>query len=121
LAESYRITGEVKYLLAAEEVSDYLLGKNGVSICFITGFGERSPLHIHHRPSIGDGIVEPVPGLMAGGANAGQQDGRGVAYRFSEPAKSYEDQRSSYASNEVTIYWNADAVHLFTALNEARK
>jgi endoglucanase len=120
LAEAHRLTQETKYLLAAEEVSDYLLGKNGVSTCFVTGFGERSPMNIHHRQSIADGIKEPVPGLLAGGANRGKQDRHRVDYPYKEPAKSYIDDTNSYASNEITVYWNADAVHLFTALNEAR-
>jgi hypothetical protein len=31
-----------------------------------TGIGEKSPMNIHHRPSGSDGIVEPVPGFLAG-------------------------------------------------------
>jgi endoglucanase len=120
LAEAFRLSKDVSYLLASEDVSDYLLGRNGVGLCYVTGYGHRSPMNIHHRPSMADKIEAPVPGLLVGGANGGQQDKRGVQYRSTAPAKSYEDHKSSYASNEVTVYWNADAVYLFTALHEER-
>jgi endoglucanase len=93
---------------------DYLLGRNATGYCFVTGLGSHSPLHPHHRPSIADGIVPPVPGLMAGGPNPGRQDHQ--TYTYLEPETSYLDQDQAYASNEIAINWNAPLVYLAGAI-----
>jgi hypothetical protein len=93
---------------------DYLLGRNATGYCFVTGLGSHSPLHPHHRISIADGIVPPVPGLMAGGPNPGRQDHQTYTYR--EPETSYLDQDQAYASNEIAINWNAPLVYLAGAV-----
>jgi endoglucanase len=98
------------YLDAALGNLDYLLGRNATGYCFVTGLGSHSPLHPHHRPSIADGIVPPVPGLMAGGPNPGRQDHQ--TYTYLEPETSYLDQDQAYASNEIAINWNAPLVYL---------
>jgi alpha-glucosidase len=103
-----------KYLGPALANLDYLLGMNATGYCFITGIGTHSTLHPHHRPSIADGIDPPVPGLMAGGPNPGQQDHQ--HYEFSEPETSYTDQGGAYASNEIAINWNAPLVYLSGAM-----
>lgn len=102
------------YLDAALGNLDYLLGRNATGYCFVTGLGSHSPLHPHHRPSIADGIVPPVPGLMAGGPNPGRQDHQ--TYTYLEPETSYLDQDQAYASNEIAINWNAPLVYLSGAL-----
>jgi endoglucanase len=68
----------------------------------------------HHRPSVADGILQPVPGLLAGGPNPGKQDK--CDYAFSEPETTYVDHNCSYASNEIAINWNAPLVYLLNAL-----
>lgn len=75
-------------------------------------------MHIHHRPSEADGIVEPVPGLLAGGPQPGQQDIKDcpVAYPSAIPARSYLDHWCSYASNEIAINWNAPLVYVSGAI-----
>ena len=102
------------YLDAALNNLDYLLGRNATGYCFITGLGSHSPMHPHHRPSAADGIAAPVPGLLAGGPNPGQQDHQHYAY--SEPETSYTDQDQAYASNEIAINWNAPLVYLAGAI-----
>lgn len=89
---------------------DYLLGCNATGYCFVTGMGSHSPMHPHHRPSIADGIVPPVPGLLVGGPNAGRQDQQ--VYPYKEPETSYADNDQAYASNEIAINWNAPLVYL---------
>jgi endoglucanase len=103
-----------KYIDAALSNLDYILGRNATGYCFVTGFGTKSPLHPHHRPSVADGIVEPVPGLLAGGANPGRQDS--CSYAYSEPETAYVDADCSYASNEIAINWNAPLVYLANAI-----
>jgi endoglucanase len=110
LIQAYKLTGEVSFLEAAIQNLDYLLGRNAVGYCFVTGLGSKSPMRIHHRQSEADGIVDPVPGLLAGGpnANARTDDGGNCSgYLGTERAKSYVDALCSYASNEIAINWNA--------------
>jgi endoglucanase len=111
LLVAFRMTGDSTYLNAALSNLDYLLGRNGTTYCFVTGFGMHSPQNIHHRISIADGIAAPVPGLLAGGPNPNQEDGVGT-YPSKLPALSYTDDHNAYASNEICINWNAPLVFL---------
>jgi endoglucanase len=104
--------GEVKYRCYALQNADYLLGRNATGYCYVTGFGDLSPMHPHHRPSASDGVEAPFPGMLVGGPNPGQQD-KGdmkVAYPSNIPDESYLDVAESYASNEIAINWNASLV-----------
>jgi endoglucanase len=114
LINAWRLTKDKKYFDQALGNLDYLLGRNATGYCFITGMGNRSPMHPHHRPSIADGIVPPVPGLLVGGPNPGRQDH--VHYELTEPETSYTDQDAAYAANEIAINWNAPLVYLSAAL-----
>jgi alpha-glucosidase len=114
LVNAWLRTGDKKYLDPALANLDYLLGMNATGYCFITDIGTHSTMHPHHRPSVADGIEAPVPGLMAGGPNPGQQDHQ--HYAFSEPETSYTDQDGAYASNEIAINWNAPLVYLAGAI-----
>jgi endoglucanase len=118
LLAAYRLEKERGHLDAAQAMFDYVLGRNATDVAQVTGFGSRSTLHPHHRPSIADTVVAPVPGFLAGGANPGQQD-KGdcpVAYSYSIAARSYLDHQCSYASNEVAINWNAPLVYVAAGL-----
>jgi endoglucanase len=64
LVNAYLITKDKKYIDQALGNLDYLSGRNATGYCFITGLGSKSPMHPHHRPSVADGITEPVPGLL---------------------------------------------------------
>jgi endoglucanase len=114
LVNAYLITRDKKYMDAALTNLDYLMGRNATGFCFVTGIGSKSPLHPHHRPSVSDGIAEPVPGLMAGGPNPGMQDH--CHYDFTEPETAYADIDCAYASNEIAINWNAPLVYLANAI-----
>ena len=113
LCYAYRLTGDKKYLTAALEDAEYVLGRNATGYCYITGFGTKSPMHPHHRISEADGIEAPFPGLVAGGPNPGQQDIAEVkTYTSKQPDESYADAMQSYASNEIAINWNASILAL---------
>ncbi|RYE12079.1 MAG: hypothetical protein EOP51_32200 [Sphingobacteriales bacterium] len=111
---AYLLTKNKRYIDAALTNTDYIMGRNATGFCFVTGMGSRSPLHIHHRPSVADGIAEPVPGLLAGGPNPGMQDK--CKYFFTEPETAYTDADCAYASNETAINWNAPLVYVAGAL-----
>jgi endoglucanase len=118
LVQANRITGRRDYLDAAQSALDYTLGRNPLGTSYVTGFGTRSAMHPHHRPSVADGIAAPVPGWLVGGPNPGQQDAKDckATYRAKEPALSWLDDACSYASNEVAINWNAPLVYVAAAL-----
>ena len=116
-----RLTGDKKYLTAAQQNVDYVLGRNATGYCFITGFGSKSPMHPHHRISEADGIKAPFPGLVAGGPNPGQQDIAEVkVYPSKQPDESYTDVTDSYASNEIAINWNASILALLAWIEAAQ-
>ena len=108
-----KITGTTKYRRYALQNADYLLGRNATGYCFVTGFGDQSPMNPHHRPSAADNIEAPFPGMLVGGPNPGQQDKkdmRSATYPSNIPDESYIDNAESYASNEIAINWNASLV-----------
>ncbi|WP_126243387.1 glycoside hydrolase family 9 protein [Chitinophaga rhizosphaerae] len=114
LVYAYLATKDRKYLDYALSNLDYLLGRNATGYCFVTGFGEKRPMHPHHRPSVADGIADPVPGFLVGGPNSKMEDG--ARYPFREVETAYVDSESAYACNEITINWNAPLVFLVNAL-----
>jgi endoglucanase len=108
----YSIFGDKDFYNTALEQFNYILGCNANNICYITGVGSKYPLHPHHRPSASDGILEPIPGLMAGGPDKGRDDPvlDSVYNSSTPPALCYIDNQGSYASNEIAINWNAPLV-----------
>lgn len=105
-----KIQGTSKYRTFALQNADYLLGRNATGYCYVTGFGDKSPMHPHHRISSADGIEMPFPGMLVGGPNPGQQDKKDMhntVYPSNIPDESYIDNEESYASNEIAINWNA--------------
>ncbi len=98
---------------------NYILGTNAHNISFVTGVGSKSVMHPHHRPSWADGILAPVPGLLAGGPNQYLNDDV-LKRNFNAetpPALCYIDSVESYASNEIAINWNASLVFVLGYFN----
>ncbi|WP_291102684.1 MULTISPECIES: glycoside hydrolase family 9 protein [unclassified Flavobacterium] len=123
LIKAYLLSKDQSLVDSAQANADYLLGRNALGFSFLTGFGIKSPQNIHHRISFSDGITEPVPGLLVGGPNPGQQDlieCNGITYSSKIPAKSYLDVQCAYASNEVAINWNAPLVYLLGGLEAVK-
>ncbi len=115
LIASYKIFGYETYLNTAYEQLGYVLGKNAMGMCFVTGFGTESVKRPHHRPSEADDVEEPVPGLLVCGPNKRSQD-KFTKWNIpseASPAKCYYDIVYSFSTNEATIYCNSAAV--FTA------
>ena len=114
----YKITGNRELLPSVQADADYILGRNATGYCFVTGFGSKTLMNIHHRPSGADGIPEPLPGFLSGGPNVdtfadcGENSGRS---KF--PAKSFIDSECSYSTNEIAINWNAPLFFLMGAID----
>jgi endoglucanase len=99
------------YAEAAVGNLNYLLGGNPLNQCYVTGFGTKPVMDPHHRPSKADNAEQPVPGLVAGGPNAGLQDDIArINLKEKAPARCYIDSSGSYSTNEIAIYWNSPAV-----------
>jgi endoglucanase len=114
LIQAYQLSHDKKYLKYALDNLDYILGRNGSGYCYVTGYGSKPTMHPHHRPSVADGIVDPVPGLMAGGPNPGMQDH--IKVPSTVPDEAYIDNDQAYAANEIAINWNAPLAYLANAM-----
>jgi endoglucanase len=114
---AHELDADPHYLEAAVDAADYLFGRNGVGVSMISGFGDLSPQHLHHRPSAADGIDAPIPGFLVGGTNDSTADhSSSCVYPSSLPGKAFLDAQCAYASVEVAINWNAPAVYLMNGL-----
>lgn len=112
LYDAYKLTGNKEYLIAAQSQIHYLLGRNPMGLCYLTGCGTDSIKHPHHRPS--GFLGKAMPGMLSGGpcdwlADAVTQQ---IFTKDTAPAKSLADMTGSYSTNEVTIYWNSAFVQL---------
>lgn len=114
LIKAFRVSGKREYLDYALSNLDYMLGRNATGYSFLTGSGSKQVMNPHHRPSVADDVVEPIPGLLSGGPNPGRQDK--CEYEHTEPETCFTDQVCSYASNEIAINWNAPFVYVSGAL-----
>ena len=113
-----RVHADRKYVDTALEDLHYLLGRNALSLSFVTQVGANAVKHPHHRPSAADSNVLPWPGLLAGGPNAHRQDPAMQKLTDRPPAKMYLDDQASYATNEIAINWNAPLVFLLASTLE---
>lgn len=113
LFQAHRLTGEPKFKAAAFATLDYVLGTNPTGYSYVTGFGTKTPMNIHHRPSAADDVVNPVPGFLVGGPHTGRQDK--CKYAGKLPATHYADTVCSYSTNEIAINWNAPLVYMLGA------
>src|SRR5690606_26325990 len=51
LLQAQHLTEQQDYRNAALGLLDYVLGRNPTDYSYVTGFGTKTPMHIHHRPS----------------------------------------------------------------------
>lgn len=109
---AYKIFDCKEYIETAYEQLNYILGKNPMGVCYVTGFGSNPTRHPYHRPSEADETEDPVPGLMVCGPNNQSQDDftQWNIPMEAPPAKCYYDISNSVSTNESTIYCNSAAV-----------
>lgn len=75
----------------------YLFGRNPYNRSFVTGLGYNPPMHPHDRRSGSDGIDDPWPGYLVGGANHNAMD--------------WHDEQLSHETNEIAINWNTALIY----------
>lgn len=98
--------------LAMEQLN-YIFGKNSLGMSFVVGYGEAYPQNPHHRVAKIKDIE--MTGALVGGVNNDRDDP--ILSSLPETtamAKTYVDSYDSYASNEVTIYWNSTLVYVLS-------
>lgn len=118
LMTCYQMTKDEKYLKAAMSDLDYVLGKNPLGYCFVTGFGNKSPQNLHHRISFCDGIGEPIPGLLVSGAQAHIDPVDSMMKRL-PVALRYRDHYESFETNENAINQSASLFLLISLIEAA--
>ena len=118
LASAYRATGITRYMEAAQADLHYILGRNPLDYCYVTGFGGKTVKDIHDRRSTSDGIESPVAGYLCGGPNAtAGGDIPDSLYKYKTPAMRYCDIVGSYTTNEIAINWNSALIGLLFDVN----
>ena len=116
LYDAYILTGEKKYLTAAAQQIHYLLGRNPMGLCYLTGCGTDAVKRPHHRPS--GFLGKAMPGMLSGGPCDWLADEtvKQIFTKETAPAKSLADMTGSYSTNEVTIYWNSAFIQLLASV-----
>lgn len=122
---AYDLTGDAVYVDGVRESMDYLLGRNAMNKSYVSGYGEDSLEHPHHRfwaNQPDGGYPPPPPGVVSGGPNGEPSDPTAEAAGLigQPPAKSYIDDIGSWSTNEVTINWNAPLAWVAAFLDETR-
>lgn len=87
----------------AQQQLSYLLGCNSLDMSFVTGFGQKYPINIHHRMT--ESLNKQMHGAMVGGPDNTIESNRPAAKR-------YWDDSELYSTNEVTIYYNSPLVFI---------
>lgn len=120
---SYKLLDCEDYIHTVLNQLNYLLGKNAVGTCFVTGFGNESVYHPHHRLSAFDEIEAPVPGLVVNGPNRHKDDdfAKWNIPHNTPPAKSYIDSGLCYSANETASHCGSAAVFVTAFLDALEK
>jgi endoglucanase len=98
-----------KYLNTIQMQVDFLLGRNSYDRSQVTMVGYHPPTAPHHGPSSGDGIPDPWPGLLVGGANS-------TSSMVTPSNTNWTDSATDYDVNEIAINWNAPFIYATAAL-----
>ncbi len=112
LGIAHFINGDSKYLSGISESLDHILGCNAMDQSYVTGYGERALNNPHHRfwaVQANPKFPAAPAGALSGGPNSGVEDSwaKGAGLLGKPPAKTFIDHIESWATNEITINWNA--------------
>jgi endoglucanase len=111
MATAFDLTGDAKYRDAVLEGMDYILGRNALNQSYVTGYGTKNSHNQHSRwyaHSLDERLPNPPKGTLAGGPNSGNEDEVAKAKLTGcAPQFCYVDDIMAFASNELTINWNA--------------
>jgi endoglucanase len=114
---------ERKYTNAVAAGMDYILGRNAMDQCYVTGYGSKPLVNPHHRfwaYQSNNKFPHAPPGAVSGGPNSGLQDPYVKAANMFDcaPDKCFADNIESWATNEIAINWNAPFAWVLFYLDE---
>lgn len=101
LEAANRIAPKPAYREAALDALNYLFGRNVHGRSYVTGLGDRPPMHPHDRRSAADDVVAPWPGNLVGGPERN--------------ARNWNDEQDDYRTNEIAINWNGALIYALAA------
>jgi endoglucanase len=113
MATAYDLSGEDRFRDGVVVGMDYLLGRNALGNSYVTGYGTHYSKNQHSRwyaNQIDANLPNPPKGTIAGGPNTITGTWDPVMQRWLQgcaPQRCYIDDIGSWASNELTINWNA--------------
>lgn len=126
LALAYDFTKDKKYVAAAIDGLDYLLGRNPMVQSYVTGYGENPFRNPHHRffaTQANPAYPSPPPGILAGGPNSGLEDpyAQNAGLPGCPPQKCFVDHIESWSTAEIAINWNAPLTWALSFLDEVAR
>jgi endoglucanase len=101
LQAAQRVDAKPEYRDAALDALNYLFGRNTHARSYVTGLGDRPPMHPHDRRSGADEIDEPWPGYLVGGPHPRATD--------------WQDDEGDFRTNEIAINWNGALIYALAA------
>ncbi|RRS00771.1 glycoside hydrolase family 9 protein [Glycomyces terrestris] len=113
VATAFDLTGEAQYRDGVLSGLDYILGRNGLGNSYVTGYGSHFSQNQHSRwyaHQLDPNLPNPPAGTLAGGPNSIASTWDPVAQRWltgCAPQRCYIDDIGSWATNELTVNWNA--------------
>ncbi|MBE6122288.1 MAG: hypothetical protein E7190_06200 [Erysipelotrichaceae bacterium] len=116
LSMAYDFTGNQAYQQSCAEQLHYVLGRNCLNLCYVTGFGTNSPSDIHSRVAKAKGAY--LTGALVGGPDSYREDKLTQAMaENTPPARMYVDTFDSWSTNEVTVYYNSALLHILARIS----
>ncbi|UPT20756.1 glycosyl hydrolase family 5 [Thermobifida alba] len=113
MAVAFDLTGDTKYRDGVLEGMDYIFGRNALNQSYVTGYGEKDSRNQHSRwyaNQLDPRLPNPPKGTLAGGPNSDASTWDPTAQATltgCAPQMCYIDDIESWATNELTINWNA--------------
>ncbi len=117
---AHSVRPHTEYINSAYDQLHYVLGRNPLSKCFVTGYGSDPPKNPYNFFLITDKVKDTIPGLLVGGANQFLNDSvlKRTYNEATPPSLTYLDVEESFASNETSISWNSALVFVVTFLDQ---
>ncbi|MBB6121824.1 glycoside hydrolase family 9 protein [Nocardiopsis algeriensis] len=113
MATAYDIGGDVRFRDGVLEGLDYILGRNALNRSYVTGYGTADTVNQHSRwyaHQLDPALPNPPAGTLSGGPNSDAATWDPVAQANlagCAPQFCHIDHIDSWATNELTINWNA--------------
>jgi endoglucanase len=123
LALAHDFTGLRKYFDGVLDAMGYILGRNPLGQCYVSGYGSKPLLWPHHRFwafQVDKRFPSAPPGCLSGGPNSGFEDPyvQASGLKGCAPQKCFVDNIEAFSVNEITINWNAPLAWVASFLDD---